>query len=274
MAERVASLWIGNRLTILEKLCLKSFYDIGQTPILYCYHPIENLPPYVEVRDARDVLPLDANGRIYVDPVNQSPAVHADLFRLHLLAKTDEIWVDCDAYALKPFQSLQGYLMAGRRDGQRRVPNGVLRLPRNSPALKAWMEMVSSTPCIPPWWDQRTHRMYRRLYGKKVTFSTLPLGTIGPISAYHFLLESGEIERVLPERELYALPFSSRREWTNEDTGQLDEFDWKSKTSIHFFSSVMRPRLARSRGRVLASSFFGGLLNQHGLADDPDVTLV
>lgn len=274
MTERVASLWIGNRLTILEKLCLKSFHDVGQTPILYCYQPIENIPSYVEMRDAREVLPLNANNRIFVDPVFQSPAVHADLFRLHLMAKTDEIWVDCDAYALKRFQSRQGYLVAGRRDGQRRVPNGVLRLPQKSPALQSWMHLVNSKPCIPPWWDQRTRRVYRKLYGKKVTFSTLPLGTIGPISAYHFLLESGEIERVLPEREFYALPFVSRHEWVKEDIGQLDEYDWQSKSSIHFFSSVMRPRLARSRNRILASSFFGGLLVQHGLADDPDVTLV
>ncbi len=274
MSERVASLWIGRRLSVLEKLCLKSFHDIGQTPILYCYHPIENLPSYVEVRDANDVLPLDANGRIHVDPVFQSPAVHADLFRLQLMSKTDEIWVDCDIYALKPFRSDEGYLVSSRRDGQRRVQNCVLRLPPDSPALKAWLEFVGSKPCIPPWWDQRTSRVYRRLYGKKASFSTLPLGTIGPLSAYHFLLESGEIERVLPEREYSALPFVSRREWVREDVGQLDQYDWKSQSSIHFFSSVMRPRLARSRGRLLASSFFGGLLVKHGLADDPDVSLV
>ncbi len=274
MPERVASLWIGKRLTILEKLCLKSFHDVGQTPVLYSYDPIENVPPYVEARDARCVLPLDPTGRIYVDPVYQSPAVHADLFRLHLMAKTDEIWVDCDAYALKPFETTDGYLIAGRRDGQRRVHNGVVRLPSTSPALKAWLEFVASVPCIPPWWDRQTARVYRNLYGKRVTFTALPLGVIGPLSAYHFLLETGEIERVLPERELYALPFSSRREWLAEDTGQLDTYEWKSKTSVHFFSSVMRARLSRSRGEILSNSLFGGLLIQHGLADDPDVTLI
>ncbi len=274
MSERVASLWVGKRLTILEKLCLKSFHDLGQTPILYHYHPIENAPPYVELRDAREVLPLDAAERIYIDPVFQSPAVHADLFRLHLMLKTEYIWVDCDAYAVKPFHSHEGYLLAGRRDGQRRVPNGVLRLPHDSPALQDWISFVGTVPCIPPWWDRPTRRIYRRLYGKKVTFSALPLGVIGPLSAYHFLLESGEIELVLPERELYALPFSSRHDWFNEDVGQLEEFDWKLKTSIHFFSSIIRPRLARSRNRVLASSFFGGLLAQHGLAEDPDVKVI
>jgi hypothetical protein len=33
VVDRVASLWIGKRLSILEKLCLKSFADVGQTPI-------------------------------------------------------------------------------------------------------------------------------------------------------------------------------------------------------------------------------------------------
>ena len=274
MAERIASLWIGPRLSILEKLCLKSFHDVGQTPILYSYSPLENLPDYVELRDARDVLSLDASDRIYIDPVYQSPAVHADLFRLHLMAKTDEIWVDCDAYAIKPFETDDGYLIAGRRDGQRRIHNGVLRLPKSSPALRRWLDFVAAVPCIPPWWDRPTRHAYRRLYGKKTPFHTLPLGVIGPLAAYHFMEESGEIDKVLPERELYALPFSSRREWFVEDTGQLEEHGWRSRTSIHFFSSIVRPRLSRSGGRILKDSFFGNLLVRHGLADDPDVTLI
>lgn len=270
MDDRVASLWIGPRLGILEKLCLKSFADLGQTPILYTYEPLEEMPSYVEWRDASTILPLDGNGRIYRDPVYHSPAVHADLFRLHLMAKTDEIWVDCDAYAVKPFRTENGYLMAGRRDGQRRVHNGIIRLPKDSPALQNWMEFVRTVPCIPPWWERGMQRNYRKLYGKSVSFAALPLGVIGPLSAYYFLSGTGEIDNVLPEQDYYALPFNTRREWFAPDTGQLDQFEWQSKISIHFFSSVFRRILARRGGNIPRDSLIGKLIVQHGLENEAD----
>ncbi len=273
MTERVASLWIGPRLGILEKLCLKSFADVGQTPILYTYAPLEEMPPYVEWRDANTILPLDGNGRIYRDPVYHSPAVHADLFRLHLMAKTDEIWVDCDIYAIKPFESRNGYLMSGRRDGQRRVQNCVMRLPHESPALRQWMEFLQNIPCVPPWWSPPMKRQFQKIYGKKVSFSALPLGTIGPISAYYFLGETGEIDNVLPERELSALPFSSRRTWFVADATQLDEYDWQSKTSIHFFSSIFGRLLDRRKRNIPRDSLIGQLIRQHDLEGEDGITL-
>lgn len=274
MTDRIATLWIGPRLSILEKLCLKSFADVGQTPILYTYEPLEEMPDYVEWRDANDVMPLDAAGRIYRDPVFNSPAVHADLFRLNLMEKTDEIWVDADAYAVKPFQSENGYLIAGRRDGQRRIHNGVMRLPSDSPALKNWLEFVRTVPCIPPWWERPMQRTYTKLYGRKVAFPALPLGVIGPLAAYHFMDETGEIAHVLPEREYYALPFASRRAWFEPDTGQFDEYDWQSKTSVHLFSSVFRSLLGRRRHKIERSSLIGKLIIQHDLQNEDGFELI
>ena len=103
--ERVATLWIGERFSFLEHLCLKSFADLGQTPIVYHYGELQDIPSYVEARDAREIFDTP---EIYRDPITRSVAVHADLFRLKLLQQTDQIWVDADAYAVKPFQTDQG----------------------------------------------------------------------------------------------------------------------------------------------------------------------
>lgn len=48
----IASLWIGDRLTWLEQLCLKSFADAGHHTTLYSYKKIENLPDGVHSADA------------------------------------------------------------------------------------------------------------------------------------------------------------------------------------------------------------------------------
>jgi hypothetical protein len=272
--DRVASLWIGKRLSILEKLCLKSFADVGQTLILYTYGPLEQTPDYIEWRDAETILPLDKAGRIYRDPVNHSPAVHADIFRLNLLRQTDEIWVDCDAYAVKPFQTKDGYLLSGRRDGRRRLRNGVISRPKDSPALLRWLDFVHETPCIPPWWDAQLKNQYVKLYGKRASFATLPLGVIGPLAAYYFLEQSGEIDLVFPESEYYALPFSSRLEWFAQDKGQLDTYDWQSKRSIHLFSSAFRTNFARRNNQIRRDSLIGKLIIKHGLDQDPDAVLI
>ncbi len=47
---------------------------------------------------------------IYRDPINRSVAVHADLFRLKLLQKNDDVWVDPDIYALRPLETKSQYL--------------------------------------------------------------------------------------------------------------------------------------------------------------------
>ena len=53
----VASLWIGDRLSYIEQLCLKSFVDHGHRTILYAYEDVPNVPAGVEVMDAALIYP-------------------------------------------------------------------------------------------------------------------------------------------------------------------------------------------------------------------------
>ena len=72
--ERVATLWIGERFSFLEHLCLKSFADVDQTPIVYHYGDLRDIPDYIEARDAREIFDTP---EIIRDPVTRSAAVHA-----------------------------------------------------------------------------------------------------------------------------------------------------------------------------------------------------
>ncbi len=97
----IASLWIGDRLSFLEQLCLKSFVDHGHKTTLYAYENVDGVPKGVELADARAVYRGEPF-RIHFK--HQSPAIHADYFRVKLMRRgRGEIWADTDAYCYRPF---------------------------------------------------------------------------------------------------------------------------------------------------------------------------
>lgn len=261
---RVATLWIGKSLGLLEQLCLKSFADIGQKPLVYSYEPIKNLPSYVDSADASEIFP---GKPLFRDPVKNSPAVHADLFRLHLMTKTDHIWVDADAYAIRPFETRNGYLIGGVAPKRRRIKNGVVRLPKESPALENMLDFVSSPECLPPWWGPKKCSAFRMIYGTSPTLKTLPLGAIGPEMFHYFMWQSGEIDMVLEDKELYALPFSTMSDWLAKPMDELEAPEWESKMSVHFFASFFRRRLRNfaKRGHIHPESLFAVLARKHDI---------
>ena len=122
----VASFWSGPDLTFLEQVSLKSFADMGHPTTLYSYEEIGNIPESVVLKDARDILP-----EFKIFPHFRTIAAFSDRFRIEMIKKTGEIWVDADVACIKPFP-MQDYLFAqtGRYFG-----NAVLKLPQSSKAL-------------------------------------------------------------------------------------------------------------------------------------------
>ena len=55
--EVIQSLWIGTKLSNLEKLSIKSFIDNGHTYHLYTYAEVKNIPEGVIVKDGNEILP-------------------------------------------------------------------------------------------------------------------------------------------------------------------------------------------------------------------------
>jgi len=57
MRDLIQSLWIGPRLSTMERLCISSFLANGHRFQLYLYEETEGIPPGTEVRDAKRILP-------------------------------------------------------------------------------------------------------------------------------------------------------------------------------------------------------------------------
>ncbi len=267
MAElpEIASLWIGGRLSWLEQLCLKSFADAGHHVTLFSYAPVENLPPGVQQGDAASIFPGDP---ILRHARTGSPAIHADLWRLHLLRRTRKVWVDADMYCWRPFDFDAPHVFGWEKEGL--VCNAVLGLPPDSPALNGLLEFFRDEYAVAPWlkpW-QREHLEAAREAGTPVHMTEQDWGFTGPAAITWFLRETGEIDRAQPQNVFYPVSFRDRNHMI------LSRFDIPSRLGpetrgVHFWARRMKPRLEEKEGnRPRRGSFMHGLIAKHGI--DPD----
>ena len=99
----VHGLWIGERLSLMEQLTLRSFVACGHRFVLWLYGRLEeDVPPGVEVRDACTIIPRQ---RVFSYKAGIRPGSYAgfsDLFRYKLLYDCGGWWSDLDVVCLKP----------------------------------------------------------------------------------------------------------------------------------------------------------------------------
>jgi hypothetical protein len=99
----VHGLWIGQRLSLMEQLTLRSFVACGHRFVLWLYGRLEeDVPPGVEVRDANTIIPRQ---RVFCYQAGIRPGSYAgfsDLFRYKLLYDSGGWWSDLDVVCLKP----------------------------------------------------------------------------------------------------------------------------------------------------------------------------
>ena len=91
-------LWIGSKLSRLERLSIRSFLDHGHECHLYAYEDMGQVPAGTVLKDANEIIPhrqLFATKRGY--------GGFSDLFRWQLLHRKGQLWIDTDIICLKPF---------------------------------------------------------------------------------------------------------------------------------------------------------------------------
>lgn len=111
MAAPAQFLWIGQTLSRMEQLCLRSFIAHGETVHLYTYGSIDDLPPGVILRDASEIIPesrIFTYGKGFAEG---SFAGFSNLFRYHLLSQRGGWWFDMDFALLRPLPKPDGLLI-------------------------------------------------------------------------------------------------------------------------------------------------------------------
>ena len=155
----IQSLWIGERLSKIEVLSIRSFLANGHDYHLYAYSQIEGIPAGVAVRDANEIIPRQ---RIF--RTKGSLSIFADWFRQELLFARGGYWVDLDIVCLKPL-AFDDPIVVGKVDCSR-VSNALMRFPKGHEITRALAD-VSEEPNMPMPYDSAADRR-RKLFRKYV----------------------------------------------------------------------------------------------------------
>ncbi len=258
----IAGFWYGSDLSWLEALCIRSFLDNGHRFVLYVAHPVDGVPEGTDIRPATDVYwppPFDL-----ADNDRQRVAVFSDIFRLKLCQQTDFIWVDLDAYCVRPFDFDSPYVFAPTGDGS--YPNGVLRLPSDSATLTQMLAFITSENPTQPWRGARLHRINRKRVrnGETWGIEALPWACSGPKALSHFLRKTREDRRALPSHALY--PLAVEDLWKLHDTRiRMDEIERAGVYSVHIYGHQKKWVATQRAGLPLPGSYLERLCQRHAV---------
>ncbi|MDD9810300.1 MAG: glycosyltransferase [Gammaproteobacteria bacterium] len=127
----IQSLWIGDALSNVEKLCIQSFLDHGHEFHLYTYADVGGIPEGTVNKDANEILPAS---EIFKRPGEDIRGL-ADYFRYALLAERGGWWVDMDLICLKSFDFDDAIIFVEEFEGDMHYQNAVLRFPPQHPLM-------------------------------------------------------------------------------------------------------------------------------------------
>jgi hypothetical protein len=229
-----ATLWIGRSLGALERACLRSVLRMGHSLTLYCYDPPVGVPEGVALADARKVVSSDRIVRYR----NGSYALFANLFRYELQRQALGVWLDCDAYLLKPLQGIGPYLIGECEPGK--FNNGVLRIPADSPLLPRLLAPFDEK-AVPPWlpWRAWAAATLRRLATGKTNVARMPWGTTGPLALNALVGTSGIDVEPLPPPMLYPVRWQDA-EWVVDPRQRLEDRITSDTISIHLWNERIK----------------------------------
>lgn len=127
-------LWIGDRLSPVELLCINSYLQNGHEFELYLYDNIVNIPQGVNVTEANLVIPRDYMWKI---TANNSLGCFSDLFRYKLLLDKGGWWSDLDAVCVRRFDFPSEYVfMKEKGKEEENICNGIIKCPIEAEIMK------------------------------------------------------------------------------------------------------------------------------------------
>jgi hypothetical protein len=136
----VRTFWHGGLLQPLQLVALGSFVDHGYVVELFAYDDIQNRPPGVVLRDAREVMP-ESMVFAYADGFGKgSFAACANIFRYRMVNQLGGWWVDTDVICLGKIEPEQGaapyvFVEELRKDGPNVLANCLFKSPAQEPFL-------------------------------------------------------------------------------------------------------------------------------------------
>ncbi|MGB0504980.1 MAG: glycosyltransferase family 2 protein [Pikeienuella sp.] len=257
----ISVLWIGDMLSYIEQLCIRSHLASGHAVHFYSYGPVSGVDPEVDRRDARTIFNPDDDPRsMTYDQVE----VAADRFKYRLLAQEDTIWADLDMLSLRAWDLDAPYLMSWQR-GSRVVGGAVVAMPKVSLLLSKLNGLASDPTPIPPWLpdEDRKDLEARRAAGRGLSADQLKRGAMGVHALSWFVKELDLTSHVQPREAFFPCDFSEREALTNP-VDQFSETLGPDHYGVHLWGRRLRRSVMSGEMRIPAeSSFLGKMLAKH-----------
>ncbi|MGC1488693.1 MAG: hypothetical protein WA784_13000 [Albidovulum sp.] len=258
----VASLWIGDRLSYIEITVLKSFMAQGHEVTLFTLGPVADVPDGVILRDAQEfgAPEFDFSGLTR----RFAAGVYSDVFRIDLLAQTDFIWADLDAYCVRRLEPIEGYLVGTTNPQKLKPNNGVLRLPRASEALRLIRDFLHDPNPIPWWFPERrkAFRLAKKASGLRWGIETFKWSVSGPLILNKALHRTGEVAHVLPQPALYPVNHNTCVQLLDPKADHA-AFETPETLSVHLFGATKLHLIAEHDGLPPTGSYIDTICKRH-----------
>jgi len=235
VAERIVTLWIGARLGRTERACLRAALRHGHEVALYTYGDLAGVPEGVERRDAAAILP---EARMLRYP-NGSVAIFANWFRYELLRRGAGIWMDTDSYLLAPLRDAPDHLFGWEEEG-RRISNGVLRLPSDSPILDDLLALFEER-VVPAWLPlhQRLLAALRLLRTGRTGVELMPWGSTGPRALTALARRYGAAQAAVPPSRYYPVHYRDAG-WIRDPGRSLEAMIAPDTVAVHLWNELIK----------------------------------
>ncbi len=164
MLDIIQGLWIGPKLSTMERLSIKSFLDNGHEYHLYTYSDIEGVPEGASIKDGNEIIPESEIFTYSSGEGKGSVSAFSNFFRYKLLYDKGGWWVDTDMICLKPFDFDDEYVFSSEHYVTRNedvVTSGVIKAPKESEVAKNNWEICKSKDPIKIVWGEVGPRLVR-----------------------------------------------------------------------------------------------------------------
>lgn len=266
--EPIQSLWIGDSLSAVERLCVDSFLANGHPFHLYAYADLGNVPSGATICDAREILPEEKIFRVRRGDKRHVGAlgIFADWFRWKLLLVRGGWWADMDMVCLRPLD-FPNEIVFGEEAGRGAVI-GIMRFPAGHQVLSditARCERpYSPSPWSPPM--ERWRMLVRRLrYGNRPDATTF--GQIGAPLLRMAVAHHGLQRFACPPQYFYPVPSDKWRDiFDGTLKGGMSGLD--EAYCLHLWNEGMRYSHFDKNGKFPADSVFEILRSRYAPVGD------
>jgi hypothetical protein len=209
----VQSLWIGGRLSTMERLSIISYLEHGHPFHLYVYGPVADIPDGTLVRSGQEILPSEEIFCYQHGYGKGSFAAFSNCFRYKLLGDRGGWWSDLDIVCLRSLDFAATHVVGSERRPHEapQVSSGLIKALVGSPLMRY---------CFEASW--------------KVDRSTLRWGQIGPVLLRKAIEERAAPVKVLEPSAFY--PIDYWQVWDLIRPQELPSDSW----AIHLWHSQWR----------------------------------